>query len=376
MITIQKPVCLPDTYPLHRLGPLEKLLFFDIETTGLSGDYSHLYLIGCTYHRNGSWHLIQWFADDPNSEEALLTAFFHFLKDFDFVIHYNGDGFDIPYLLKRCRILDLPYDFSHVTSIDLYKRIKPYRKLLHLENLKQKSIERFLGINRQDTYSGGELIPVYKEYLVTHKDSLYDMLMLHNREDLEGMPLILPILNYPDFLEHDFWLEDLHIQAVLAAPETPVASASHPTPIDPASCPILSLRLKSQYEIPVPFCHVTDLCIMEAQGRLLHLHIHLFEGTLKYFYPNYQDYYYLVYEDTAIHKSIGEYVEKSARKRATAQTCYTKKSGLFLPQPIPLWEPALKKKYRDKTTYTEYSPWLFEDPTHLNRYLHALFKMS
>ena len=52
MITIEKPLSLPDTYPLDRLGPLEKLLFFDIETTGLSGDYSSLYLIGCTVCRH------------------------------------------------------------------------------------------------------------------------------------------------------------------------------------------------------------------------------------------------------------------------------------------------------------------------------------
>ena len=42
MITIQKTITLPDTYPLERLGRLEDLLFFDIETTGFSGDYTHI----------------------------------------------------------------------------------------------------------------------------------------------------------------------------------------------------------------------------------------------------------------------------------------------------------------------------------------------
>lgn len=46
MITIEKTLNLPDTYPLERIGRLEELLFFDIETTGFSGDYSNLYLIG------------------------------------------------------------------------------------------------------------------------------------------------------------------------------------------------------------------------------------------------------------------------------------------------------------------------------------------
>ena len=208
MITIQKTITLPDTYPLERLGRLEDLLFFDIETTGFSGDYTHLYLIGCTYFQKGTWHLIQWFADTADSEAEILHSFFHFLEQFKTVVHFNGDGFDIPYLLKRCKAFKLPYDFSGVSSIDIYKKIKPFRSLLKLEQLKQKSIERFLGIYREDQYHGGQLIDVYKIYLQTHEDELYDMLMLHNREDLEGMPLILPILNYPDFFEHPFLLKN------------------------------------------------------------------------------------------------------------------------------------------------------------------------
>lgn len=366
MITIEKNISLPDTYPLDRLGLLEKLLFFDIETTGLSGDHSSLYLIGCTYYRNDSWHLIQWFADTPDSEEPMLASFFHFLKNFDTVIHYNGDGFDIPYLMKRCRALGLPWDFSRLTSVDLYKRIRPYRRLLNLENLKQKSVERFLGINREDRYSGGELIEVYKDYLKTREDSLYDMLMLHNREDLEGMPLILPILNYPDFLEHDFQAEEISVN------DTDASFFPGRTAGNNAPSPAVSLTLKSPYEIPVSFRAAGDFCTVQARDRNLYLTVPLYEGTLKYYYTDYKDYYYLIYEDTAVHKSIGEYVDKSARKKATAQTCYTKKSGLFLPQPAPLWEPALRKQYRDKITYVEYNPALFENSRLLNQYIRML----
>lgn len=357
MITIEKKIDLPDTYPLERLGRLEELLFFDIETTGFSGDYSNLYLIGCTYHQDHAWYLIQWFADTADSEEELLTSFFQFLKQFTTVVHFNGDGFDIPYLLKRCHALGLPYDFSDVTSIDIYKRIKPYRKLLKLENLKQKSIERFLGIHRRDQYNGGQLIEVYKDYLVTHEDELYDMLMLHNREDLEGMPLILPILNYPDFLEHDFTLTD--------------TSVLEETDFRGNSRQVLTATLKSTYAIPVAFDNLCDAAsiAIHCQDNLLVLKIPLFEGTLKYFYPNYKDYYYLIYEDTAVHKSIGDFVDRSARKKATAQTCYTKKCGTFLPQPGTVWEPSFKETCKDKWTYAEYTPELLNDQEQVNQYI-------
>ena len=123
MITIKHPVDLPDTYPLDRIGPLKDLLFFDIETTGFSGDTSQLYLIGCTYHDGFGWRLIQWFADSRESERELLTAFFTFMERFKILVHFNGDGFDIPYLLKCCRRLDLPYDFDRIKSVDIYKKI-------------------------------------------------------------------------------------------------------------------------------------------------------------------------------------------------------------------------------------------------------------
>ena len=76
--------------------------------------------------------------------------------------------------------------------------------MLGLENLKQKSIERFLGIAREDKYNGGQLIEVYGEYLQTHSELLKHLLILHNEDDLKGMPQILPILAYPDFLTGDF----------------------------------------------------------------------------------------------------------------------------------------------------------------------------
>lgn len=337
MITVHKKPALPDTYPLERIGSLSELLFFDIETTGFSGDTSNLYLIGCTFHRDGCWNLIQWFADTADSEAELLHAFFGFLKDFRILVHFNGDGFDIPYLLKRCRHFGLPYDFSGVESVDIYKKIKPYRKLLELDSLKQKAIEQFLHVSRQDKYSGGQLIEVYKDYLMTHETFLYDLLMLHNEDDLKGMPVILPILNYPDFLEHPFRL--IHWEIL---DETDIFGTIRHK---------LKLTCESIYAVPVAFEHTSEPVTCEADGNLLTLTVDLFDGTLKHFYPNYKDYYYLIYEDTAVHKSVGEFVDKDARVKATAKTCYTKKCGCFAPQFEPLWEPVMKENPRDKLTY-------------------------
>lgn len=360
MITIEKTLTLPHTYPLRRIGPKEDLLFFDIETTGFSSASSQLYLIGCVYWKKNTWNLVQWLADTIEAEASILHSFLTFLQQFKILIHFNGDTFDLPYLQKRCTHFEIDWKLSHIKSIDLYKRIKPYRKLLGMDSLKQKSIEQFLGITRTDTFSGGELIQIYQEYLTNHSKSLEELLLLHNEDDLKGMPKILPILYYDDFWKHPFSLTSHQLY--------------QKTSPDGSPCQLLNLTCESQYSIPVPFFRETPMVSCLAKHNCLYLTIELFQGTLKHFYPNYKDYYYLPYEDTAIHKSIGEYVDKSARTRATAKNCYTKKEGLFLPQPEPIWEPAMRKEYRDKQCYVPFSNVNLQDSTLFGRYLLLLQK--
>ena len=76
----------------------------------------------------------------------------------------------------------------------------------------------------------------------------------------------------------------------------------------------------------------------------------------------------VIKEAFVIPKSIGEYVDRSARKRATARTCYTRSAGLFLPQFGPLWEPALKEDYDSALSYTPYSEDLFSEPETASAY--------
>ena len=129
MIRIEHPIEFQDTYDLTRIGSLDELLFFDIETTGFSGDTSSLYLIGCTWHRDGRWNMTQYFADGPEAERQALTEFFEMLKHYRVLVHFNGDGFDIPYLLKRCAHHKLNYSFDGLVSLDIYKKIRPLKKL-------------------------------------------------------------------------------------------------------------------------------------------------------------------------------------------------------------------------------------------------------
>ena len=190
-------------YPLERLAPLDKILFFDIETTGLTASGSQLYLIGCAFYQEGNWQIKQWFAQSPEEEPELIKAFFTFAETYSYLMHYNGNTFDLPYMKQKIAQYGLTYSFDEFDGIDIYRRIVPYKSFLKLPNCKQKTIEYFLGIEREDTYSGGELISVYNDYLSSHDFNLYHLLLLHNSDDMKGMLEILPILSYYDLFNCD-----------------------------------------------------------------------------------------------------------------------------------------------------------------------------
>lgn len=186
------------SYPLEKLAPLERILFLDIETTGFTARSSYLYLIGCAYYQSGKWHTIQWLAENYEQEAVILRAFFDFAKFFRYLVHFNGNNFDLPFITQKCEQLSLPYTFQGFQGIDLYKRIVPYKYFLKLPNCKQKTLEQFLGIDRKDVFNGGELIGIYQDYVKNPSEFAENALLIHNADDLKGMLETLPMLTYYD----------------------------------------------------------------------------------------------------------------------------------------------------------------------------------
>ncbi len=357
LLTLKETIPLHPSSSLEQLAKLEDLLFFDIETTGFQAEISSVYLIGCIYFENHCFQRIQWFADNYHSEEELLHAFFSLMKKHKTLVHFNGNRFDIPYLMKKCAQFHLPYHFEDCQSIDLYKRMKPYKKLFNLPNYKQKTLEEFLQIKRTDPYTGGELIKVYGDYIkakVGYHDTnpFLKPLLLHNKEDLEGMLRLTNILYYIDVFEKPLTIEWFHLngmslEAIFTLP------ATLPTPVSfQKDCYQLSLK--------------EDRVFLSIQCR---------QGELKYFYPNHQDYYYLPEEDMAIHKSVAAFVDKEFRKKATKTNCYLRRTGTF----IPIYKTMdgftiFKEEYTSPQQYIELNEELSSDSRLLTDFLQQQMK--
>ncbi len=341
-------------YPLEHLVDLNSVLFIDIETTGFIARSSRLYLIGCGFFEEGTWKIRQWFAENKTEEADILSSFLDFSQKFSCLIHFNGKQFDLPYLRQKSEQLHMDFTLDNLAEIDIYKSIAPLKCFLKLQNCKQKSIEQFLGIRRTDAFTGGELISVYDEYCIHPSEELRYVLLLHNSDDVKGMLECLPILSYADLGN--------------AALKVLSAEIDEYKDFQGMCCKELLLHIQLDCAVPIPLStHGCD-CFCMFDGNLCTLKIPVLEGALKYFYPNYKDYYYLPEEDVAIHKSVAEFVDKAHRVQAKASTCYTKKSSAFLPQWEVLFEPSFKREWKDSCRFFELTSDFLSDQEALSRY--------
>lgn len=366
------------SYPLEHIDELSRILFVDIETTGFTAKSSYLYLIGCLCYEEGCWQLVQFLAEDYIEEPFILQEFLVLCKDYHTLIHYNGNNFDLPYLRQKCEQFGLkaPFDgikagslenagnIEHAESmpmngIDIYKRISGFKNILHLENCKQKTLEDFLGISREDKYNGGELISIYHEYAKTKNPELLELLLLHNSEDMQGMFALLPVLSYMDMLLVPFRVVKVQ--------------ANHYDDLSGSRSYEVLMKIKFHTAFPKPIAIHGNGCHFSGEGREGYLKVPCLKGELKYFYSNYKEYYYLPMEDTAIHKSVAAFVNKDFRRQASAADCYTKKEGTYLPEWDMLFTPIFKKNYQDKDLFFELTEEMKRSPEEFTKYaLHVL----
>lgn len=288
---------------------MKNILAFDIETTGLSWKNNMVFLIGFLKPdtATGQWCLEQWLLDDPCAEKELLEQFFDRINSDTLLLHYNGRQFDLPFLKGRCQALGILAAWDNYRQLDLYRSLRSYQKFLGLEHLKLTDLEHYLKISRPDRLSGKECISIYRKYVLEkqseQKKTLKESLLLHNQWDLIGLLQGTRALACPAFFQGQFRLEQCQLVSdVLTCTLIPDSPLPWPLSVDCS---------------PKPW-RISGTC-----GQV-QMDIFLENGCCRMYYMNYKDYYYLPNEDTAIHKSVGAYVDKRHRKQATAENCFTR----------------------------------------------------
>lgn len=287
-------------------------VFFDIETTGLSRDKASIYLIGAGVYSEDTYTIHQWFAESADDESTILDNFLSFIEPFETIIHFNGNSFDIPFVNHRSNLYGYEGIPTDINSIDLYKNISPYKNILKLDNLQQKTIEKFLDINRDDEYDGGKLIKIYKSYVKHPTQDSLDLLLLHNHDDMLGLAKLILTENFVHLLSG---------QANIKITRSYLNSYMNS---DNDTCEELIYEMTTDINIPKKISYGVGNYYIIANNNSIILKILLIDNKLSVYYDNYKDYYYLPAEDMAIHKSLATYVDKKNRQPATADNCYSK----------------------------------------------------
>lgn len=338
----------------------EECIFFDIETTGFSPATSSIYLIGSLRKVGENLIIDQFFAESKEDEQEVLNQFMSLLNKHKTIISFNGIGFDVPFIKAKCDAYGIEEHFKDFHYIDIFKLISSIKFLLKLPNYKQKTLENFLDIHRDDKFTGGELINVYDDYVKTKSPEAEKLLLLHNYDDVTGMLDLIPALSYLNILKGGFRIKETEIAPF--------------TSYDGKDGQEMIITLENDYIVPKRVSYQIQDYYFTINKNTTKIRIPLYEGELKYFYENYKDYFYLPEEDMAIHKSVATFVDKQYRERAKASNCYTRKTGIFLPQQYVIMNPTFKKEYKDKVTYFELTNDFCSSDVMLRRYVKHIFQ--
>lgn len=325
-----------------------RTIFVDIETTGLSSKKNNIYCIGLAFFQNDQILIRQLFAQKQQEEKEILSEFLDFLsQNCNSIYTFNGKTFDLPFLEKRCALHGFSFSATDYPGKDLLQDFRPLKNLLQLPHLRQKDLEQFLGIGREDLYDGGKLISVYMKYEETQDPELEHLLRLHNHEDMLGMLRLLPIYQYNILFQGEFKIQSMHVITEKDHLGTERNS--------------LEIHLSLSDGLPKNITGVNEQIRFLFHGKEGIVSLPVCEDTLHYYLPDYKNYYYLTEEHTIIHKSIAQFVDSQFCQKATPDNCYLPKKGMFLAGNKKSDFFRFQQDRKDKTYYMDLSDLLDVD---------------
>ena len=186
---------------LRRLGyngpvfHIERALFLDTETTGLSGGAGTVaFLVGVGWVKDGYFTVEQYLMPDYSAEGELLRRLSQRFQNFDTVVHFNGTAFDMPLLRSRFVLMRMEDEWKEMDQLDL---LKPARRLWKLRiggcRLAQLE-EKVLGLPQRDDIPGREIPQRYFDAVKTGSLTGLEDVIAHNRQDIVTLTHLLCVL--------------------------------------------------------------------------------------------------------------------------------------------------------------------------------------
>jgi uncharacterized protein YprB with RNaseH-like and TPR domain len=159
-------------------------LFFDLETTGLSGGAgTQAFLVGCgSFHADGSFEVRQFLLTRIGDERPLLETVGEVLNGAGALVTFNGKSFDAPLLETRYLFHRLDWSAGHVPHVDV---LHPARRFWNLDDCSLASLEKHVvGARRVGDVDGFEVPSRYFQFVRTGNVQPLVAVLEHNRLDL------------------------------------------------------------------------------------------------------------------------------------------------------------------------------------------------
>ena len=166
-------------------------IFFDLETTGLSGGAGTIAFLAAfgKIINPDKLRVTQYLLLDYPGEPDFLDNILREFRDYAVIVTYNGKSFDSQILKTRCLMNGIkPPFYRHADLLHPSRRL--WKKIL--ADCSQASIEiNVLGIERKDDISGSLAPEIWFEFLKTGITNRLTGICDHNINDISGLCSIL-----------------------------------------------------------------------------------------------------------------------------------------------------------------------------------------
>lgn len=163
------------------MSKLGRVLFLDVESTGLEAESSFVVGVGFMYE-DGSWRHV--FAASLSDEARVVAEAVGEVSRFDTVVTWNGLGFDIPMLVARALVSNVdPSPLLKPRHVDL---LRVFREFVRLGRYGLDDVAKFLGIAKKVQLKGSDMPPLYLKALSGDRESL-KVIEEHCYDDLQAL---------------------------------------------------------------------------------------------------------------------------------------------------------------------------------------------
>ena len=175
--------------PWSGSDPRDGLVFFDLETTGLSGGSGTVaFVVGFGCFVGTRFHVWQFVLPSFASERRLLAAVTAAVARAHTLVTFNGKSFDVPFMEMRWLYQRLETPLPALRHLDL---LHPARRLWGPETGGLGGLEdRVLGFRRDDDVPGFEIPALYFEYLRSGDARSLRGVIAHNQLDLVSLGVL------------------------------------------------------------------------------------------------------------------------------------------------------------------------------------------